>query len=314
MNTSVMLALEPDTGSDEGLRWTQAFIEECESCFSRFLPASEVSRLNASAGEWTPVSAELLDLLALSKAYYQETGGLFDPSVLPDLKRAGYDVSMDEMRKRGDRGGQTAEHAPRADFGSIELDTAARRVRMPDGMQVDLGGIAKGWIVQEAAKRLRTYGKAAAVNAGGDMYFAGLPGDGTKWQVRIENPWDPSHAAAMLEVGEVAVVTSSISKRTWKQAGRARHHIIDPRTGEPAEPEWVSVTAIAPDADLAEAYAKAFLIGGRGEATRLMLQRPRVAVLCIDPSGRLFASSNSKEYLRDDHQLFQFNQNESPHG
>jgi FAD:protein FMN transferase len=303
MNTSVMMALDGDGALDEGLRQTQAFIEDCERRLSRFLPDSELSRLNASAGEWTTVSDDLLDLLVLSRAYYDETAGLFDPSVLPDLKRAGYDVTMDEIKKQAALPGTTAPKPQRPSFASLEIDQAGSQVRLPAGMEVDLGGIAKGWIVEQAALKLRAHGTAAAVNAGGDMYFAGLPAEGSLWQVQVEDPREPTRTAVSLEVGEGAVVTSSVRKRAWKQAQESRHHIIDPRTGEPAQADWLSVTVIASHADLAEAYAKAFLIGGSREASRLMLQRPRIAVLCIDAGGQIFASSNSKEYVHDRNQL-----------
>ena len=107
---------------------------------------------------------------------------------------------------------------------------------------------------------------------------------------------------------EISVVTSSISKRTWSKGGQSRHHIIDPRTGESAQAEWLSVTVVAPRADLAEAYAKAFLIGGKREASRLMLQRPRIAVISIAPDGGILASSNSKDYLNDRNHIFQLKQ------
>jgi thiamine biosynthesis lipoprotein len=305
MNTSVVLALDRQGSSDEGLRETQAFIEDCEQRFSRFLPDSELSRLNAQAGQWAEISQDLFNLLALSKAYHQETGGLFDPAVLPDLKRVGYDASLDVVRQRGDLGEVVSAEAPKRTFASIEFDAEKNRVRLPVGMQIDLGGIAKGWIVQEAATRLRAHGTAAAVSAGGDMYFAGWPADGTKWQVEIEDPRDAGRTAARLAVGQGAVVTSSVSKRTWRRGGEIRHHIIDPRTREPARAEWLSVTVIASDADLAEAYAKAFLIGGRQQSTRLMLQRPHLAVMCIGADGQIFASPNSREYLNDRNQFLQ---------
>ncbi len=299
MNTSVLMALEGQgvSGGDEGLRRTQAFIEECERRFSRFLPDSEVCRLNSNAGHWCLISIELMDLLTVSKTYHLETGGLFDPSVLPDLKRAGYDVSMDEIRKRGDVPSAPATKKSRPAFDAIQLDPLRSRARLPEGMEIDLGGIAKGWIVQEAAERLALYGTAAAVSAGGDMFFAGMPADGSKWQVQIEDPRDPARTAACLEVGEGAVVTSSTMKRTWSQNGQQRHHIIDPRTGEPAWPEWASVTVIAPRADLAEAYAKAFLIGGQRAATALLLQQPQIAAIGIDADGHISASSKAREFL-----------------
>jgi thiamine biosynthesis lipoprotein len=305
MNTSVLLAAEGDHGFGTGLQEARAFIEECERRFSRFLPDSEVSWLNSAGGQWIKVSKELLELLMLSRAYYDETGGLFDPSVLPDLKRAGYDVSLDDVRARGNSQAAKQARAPRPAFSTIELDIPRCRVRMPRGMEVDLGGIAKGWIVQEAAMRLKAHAQAGAVNAGGDLFFAGMPADGSKWRVEIEDPRDESDTAAVLQVGEGAVVTSSISKRTWKQNGELRHHLIDPQTGEPARTDWLSVTVIAPRADLAEAYAKALLIGGHREAARLMRHRPQIAAVCVGFDGKITASQNSKDYLNDCHDLVQ---------
>ena len=296
MNTSVILALEGEGNSDEGLRQTQAFIEECEQRFSRFLPASEVCRLNDHAGQWCEASTELIDILVLSKAYFHETGGLFDPSVLPDLKRAGYDRSMDDIRIAGDRQMDPGPRKPRRAFAAIELDTRRGQVRLPEGMEIDLGGIAKGWIVQEAAQRLEIYGTAAAVSAGGDMFFAGTPVEGN-WHVELEDPADERRTVAALQVSDGAVVTSSITKRSWSQNGQIRHHIIDPRTGEPAQPEWASVTVIAPRADLGEAYAKALLIGGKKEAARILPRRPGVAAIFVGIDGRIWASANAKEYL-----------------
>ena len=299
MNTTVLLALAGQGSSDEGLRDTEAFIEECERRFSRFLPESELSQLNRSAGDWQEVTEDLLDMLMLSRAYYDETSGLFDPSVLPDLKRAGYDTSMDELRSRGDAGAHLEGRLVRPPFSAFELDTTARRVRLLEGMEIDLGGIAKGWIVQKAAMMLKSYGTAAVANAGGDIYFAGTPADGRPWLVELEDPRDPSRTLASLQLHEGAVVTSSIAKRAWTQQGVGRHHIIDPRTGESARTDWLSVTVIAASAHLAEAYAKALLIGGRADATRLLLQRPQIAAIAIDPSGQIVASQNSKQYLKE---------------
>ena len=235
----------------------------------------------------------------ISKAYFQETGGLFDPAILPDLRRAGYDLSIDQVRNRVESQAAAANRQDRPTLEGLELNLLTHQARMPQGMEIDLGGIAKGWIAQQAAALLKTYGSAAGVSAGGDMVFAGLPADGNEWHVQIEDPREERRTAAVLKVGEGAVVTSSITKRAWKYAGETRHHIIDPRTGQPAQTEWLSVTIVAPEATLAEAYAKALLIGGRQEATRLTLQRPRLAVFCIGPNGQIFASPNSKDYLSD---------------
>src|SRR5512141_785285 len=99
MNTDILLAAEGQGWARQGLEATRLFIDDCERRFSRFLPNSELSKLNRSAGKWFTASADLLDMLGQSLDFYRETRGLFDPSILPDLKRAGYDRSMADMPK-----------------------------------------------------------------------------------------------------------------------------------------------------------------------------------------------------------------------
>ncbi len=101
MNTSVTLAVTDHENAATDLEAARVFILDCERRFSRFLPDSEVSHLNQSAGAWREASPELIDMLVQSLAFHRETHGLFDPAVLPDLKRAGYDRSMDEIRRFG---------------------------------------------------------------------------------------------------------------------------------------------------------------------------------------------------------------------
>jgi len=297
MNTSVLLAAEGHDWAMAGLNAARRFIEDCEQRFSRFLPESELSRLNRFSGTWVTVSDDLMDLLTQSLDFYDETNGLFDPSILTDLKRAGYDKCMDEIRAHGVSSLFASNQTPRPAFDKISLDPVGRRVRLPHGMEIDLGGIAKGWIVEKAAAVLSSYSAICAVSAGGDISFIGEPSDGSRWRVEVEDPRKPDETVAVLHVRQGAVVTSSSTKRAWSQNGRPRHHLIDPRTGEPAESDWLSVTVIAPQMTLAEVYAKALLIGGAGEAERLCSQRPDVAFIAINEMGELFCPQNSKEYL-----------------
>jgi len=282
-----------------GMRATSLFIHECEQRFSRFLPASELSELNRSAGEWQYVSKDMMEMLQLSLKYLFETNGIFDPSILMDLKQIGYDRSMDEIRANG--GVTSLSHASkrtsRPAFNEISFDLAESRVRLPRGMQVDLGGIAKGWIVEKAAMLLNTYADACAVSAGGDMLFIGHPSDGMDWDVFLEDPRDPSQMLSQLHVGSGAVATSSVMKRTWSQGEKVRHHLIDPRTGESAKTDWLSVTVISPDAISAEVYAKAILIGGEAELPYLLSGKPEITYIAVDQYGNLSGSLNYKDFL-----------------
>jgi FAD:protein FMN transferase len=294
MNTVVMLAAEGERAI-EGMQATKSFIDECEQRFSRFLPASEVTQLNRWAGEWIQVSDDLMEMLHLSLKYYRETNGIFDPAILASLRQAGYDRSMDEIRATG-----AGEVAPaslqrsRPDFSTIALDPDRGMARLPRGMEIDLSGVAKGWIVKKAAELLRSFSDVCGVSAGGDILFIGRPSDGMDWDVYLEDPRDPAQMLAQLHIPSGAVATSSVMKRTWQQAGKPRHHLIDPRTGQPAQTEWLSVTVIHPDIVAADIYAKTILIAGPDTANKLL---PQLTYIAVDPQGNLAGPQNFKEYM-----------------
>jgi thiamine biosynthesis lipoprotein len=297
MNTSVLLAAEGD-GATAGMQVTRAFIDQCEQRFSRFLPASELSELNRSTGDWFDASKDLMEMLLLSAQYHKETRGLFDPSILPDLKRAGYDRSLDELRANGGRAiANTAARTARPAFADMIFDASRNRVWMPRGLELDLGGIAKGWIVEKAAHLLQAYAETCAVSAGGDILFIGRPRDGSDWDVYLEDPRDPAQMLAQLHIPSGAVATSSVMKRTWSQGEQVRHHIIDPRTGAPAETGWLSMTVLTPDILAAEVYAKAILIAGEKEAIKLLKAKTDMTWIAVDRNGNLTGSPGYREYL-----------------
>ncbi|MGE5642168.1 MAG: FAD:protein FMN transferase [Byssovorax cruenta] len=296
MNTTVMLAAEGERAI-EGMEAAKFFIDECEQRFSRFLPASELSALNRSNGEWMEVSKDLMEMLQLALKYHEVTDGIFDPAILVDLKRAGYDRSMDEIRVTGAASSSAPSRTSRPAFGNIELDPSDNRVRLPRGLEIDLGGIAKGWIVDRATQLLNQYVPVCGVSAGGDILFRGRPADGMDWDVYLEDPRDPTRMLAQLHIPSGAVATSSVMKRSWRQGEAARHHLIDPRTREPARTEWLSVTVICPTIIEADVYAKTILIGGWSSARKLLNANPALAFIAVDPNGNLIGSSNYKEYI-----------------
>ena len=298
MNTTVMLAAEGE-GAVAGMFLAKTFIDECEQRFSRFLPASELSDLNRSAGNWFQISDDLMDLLQLSMKYYTETNGIFDPSILSDLKRIGYDRSMDQIRLNGaSLPAEVSNRTSRPAFHEISFDLANQRVRLPRDMEIDLGGIAKGWIVEKAAQLLNRYvAPCCAVSAGGDISFIGHPLDGTDWDVYLEDPRSPTQTLAQLHIPSGAVATSSIMKRTWSQGEKVRHHLINPRTGEPAKTDWLSVTVIAPSVIEADVYAKAILIAGENELPSLLNNKQDLTFITVDSEGSLSGSANYKEYM-----------------
>jgi thiamine biosynthesis lipoprotein len=151
----------------------------------------------------------------------------------------------------------------------MDLDERRSLILLPRGLELDLGGIAKGWIAEQAALLLSEFSSACAVNAGGDMFLVGHPEGAAQWPVAIEDPLQPERDLITIQVIPGGVATSAVTKRTWKQNEILRHHLIDPRTGEPAQTDWLSVTAIAPHTYEAEVFAKVLLIGGPLESEEI---------------------------------------------
>lgn len=288
MNSQIVFAAEGNPNDlQQAFQEARAAMEAEERRFTRFCETSELSALNRASGEWVSVSRPMYQVVELALMFAGETGGLFDPSILDALKAAGYDRSMDEIKRNGVqlRRGQALVRP--ADIHSVELDPDRSAIRLPRGLHLDLGGIAKGWIAERAAYVLEHFADACAVSAGGDMCLLGLPEGETAWEVGLEDPLDPERDLATLRVGPGAVATSSVAKRKWQVGDKKMHHLIDPRTRQPAETDWLSVTVMAPELTTAEAYAKSLLIAGPGEAEKLAARRGDIRFIAIDSSGEL---------------------------
>jgi thiamine biosynthesis lipoprotein len=298
MNSAVEMAAQGEEDLVEaGFAQARRFIEESEARFSRFSPESELSRLNRSAGVWFQASPELFEVCRQAQDLATRTRGLFDPSILPSLRRAGYDRSMDAIRGQEVGGALTTAPTGTQGFCLALFDANTRRIRLPSEMAVDLGGIAKGWIAEEAARRLAEFSTACTVSAGGDMFLVGLPVGEAAWRLSLEDPADPDRDLAWLRSGPGGIATSSVSKRRWLQDGHWRHHVIDPRTGEPADAGWMSVTVLAPHTTEAEAFAKALLIAGPARAGQLVLDEPSITYIAADGDGRLWNSRETEDLL-----------------
>ena len=299
MNTEISIAAEGSLQKlAPGFEKARQFIVDSERRFTRFSEDSELSQLNRSAGTWFRASTDLLTVILLARHYVEQTAGLFDPAILPDLQRVGYDRSMDLIRAQGVFSLPQPASRRHLAFDGVVINPQESLVCLPEGMSIDLGGIAKGWIAEQAALILADYSAVCGVSAGGDMYLSGIPENLSGWPVALDDPRHPGRTLVTLNLPPGAIATSSVAKRAWKQGGKDRHHLIDPRTGEPAETEWLSVTVIAEHVDLCEVFAKALLIAGPLEAQALA-QSNEITYLAVDHEGNLLGTKKSLEYLND---------------
>jgi len=237
------------------------------------------------------VSAEMFELLEAAKWANRATDGLFEPAVLDQLERAGYDRSFERVRDLA-TAEQDAVEPAEPSYGhtvlSLHLDPALRRVRRPIGLRIDLGGIGKGWTVDRCADFLHVRGPFL-LNAGGDLYACGTPGNSQGWEIEIEDARQPDNAVAALTVSDAAVATSTVVKRQWQKGERRMHHIIDPRTGRPAATDVLTATVIAPRVAVAEVYAKSALILGSDAGPAFLAERGVEGILQTE-DGTLHAT------------------------
>jgi len=260
----------PTAANADVLQHVPVWFEAWEAALSRFRPTSELCHLNNYAGLWVRVSKLMRGVVQAAVDAAQITNGLFNPLILPALEAAGYDHSFDPAFAP-----QPHDYADRIPaWEAIEINVDQCCVRLPAGSRLDLGGMAKGWAAQRAAQWLYETGPCL-VDAGGDMVARGSPEGSDGWEVTAPDD-------RVITLRDAAVATSGTDYRQWAAGGRTYHHLIDPRTGAPAESNVLTATVVAESAVKAEAWAKAALISGT---------MPNLPTLFVRQDGSLISNS-----------------------
>lgn len=261
--------------------------EECmriENSYSRFTEGNELAALNARLGKWTTVSAELFQLIAFAKRVGEKTAGAFDLSVKSILEGWGYDSNYS---LREGFPGQT---------GTVEFENGRVRISAP----IELGGLGKGYVLDCMLSFLSDFPNVH-LNAGGDLTVRGVNEEGKPWRIVFEHPEDVSRAIGYLDTTSLALACSSPSRRRWKTRGKDsaspsdRHHLVDPRTGKPAN-AMLAVYTQSSSALLADVYSTALFVLGYEEARKLLPTLP-VAALLVSPDGKIFRSEGFQGIL-----------------
>jgi thiamine biosynthesis lipoprotein len=229
-----------------------------EQRLTRFRPDSELSLFNAAAGRRVAVSPLLAELLQTALDACVLTDGLVNAAVLPALLAAGYDRSIEQVRRRVTTADPPQRPARPAPLLPDVLQVGSDWACLAPGCAIDLGGIGKGWLADRLCERLEN----AAVNLGGDVAAAGDGPQGQGWSVGLCDGW-----AVALRRGGVA--TSGTEARRWATG----HHLIDPRTGLPADTDLSAVSVVAGDTATAEALSKAAILLGSARAGAWLQER-----------------------------------------
>ena len=256
-----VILVDPAEGAEE---YARRRLEKLERRWSRFLPGSEISRLNTTTEAFVMVSADTIDLLATMKLAWRLSNGRYDPTMLSAINAAGYSTSFDGSGKRSSSAGSGARGFTIAD---VAIDPATSAVVVPAGIGLDAGGIGKGLAADLVLTELLDGGTGGAlVSVGGDLAASGTPPAAGGWLVAVEHPRDSSRELVRLALGAGGVATSSTLSRAWIQDGSRRHHVIDPHTKTCASTDLAAVTVIARAGWEAEVHATAALLSGAERA------------------------------------------------
>jgi FAD:protein FMN transferase len=314
--------------SVEAVELAQAAITECfiwldemAARLTRFDASSELMQMNCSGGSWFAASDILFDCMVVALEAANDTDGLFDPALLPQLVATGYDKDFDSIAYH-ECGPALQNPGAGGKWRAIRIDATNRRIFLPSDVQVDLGGIAKGWAADVAIDRFFAQFTNVIVNVGGDIRLRGGPEPGKLWAVGVDNPHladaNNTDYLAIVTPGQGAIATSGSTRRWWLQENVVQHHVIDPRTGKPAT-IWLTgeqanpyetndliaaATALAPSAVQAEVAAKVALLRGFPHALHAVedawQSSPElgVALILVLGSGAVWCSLNIESYLQ----------------
>ena len=268
-------AYAPQETVDNAMR----LIRDYEQVLSRTVESSDIWKLNHADGNPVEVNPETADLLRLAVEISEYSNGAFDVTIAPmsalwDFASETPSVPDASMLK---------EAAQRVDWRNIRIEGTT--VTLQNGAEIDLGGIAKGYIADRVAAYLKEQGVAhACINMGGNILVFGGKPDGTDWTIGIRDPnGTAEQSEEVLSLSDGAVVTSGNYERFFLQDGVRYHHILYPKTGMPVQNGVASVTILSNDSALADALSTACFVLGP-DASKALLERcgARAIFLCTD--------------------------------
>ncbi len=284
------------TNPEDAIAKAFAEIARVEQLFSRYLPSSDVSKINEQAGEWVTVSHETIKVIEQGITYGIATNGAFDITIGSLVTLWGFGTSTQRVPSQAELDITIAL----VDFRAVEVNHNSNQVRIPEGSMLDLGGIAKGYAVDQAAQVLRANRiSKGLINAGGDIATIGTRPDGNPWRVGIQDARDTTAVLAVVPLTNSTVVTSGDYQRFFVEDNVNFHHIIDPKTGYPAR-GVISVTVVADTALVGDIFSTAIFVLGNDQGQALVEATSGLEAIIVDEAGEIWTSSGLN---RD--QLFQ---------
>ena len=272
-----------------------ARLKTIEDRMSANKEGTEIAEVNAAAGgKAVKVSADTFDVIAQGIEYAKLTQGAFDISIGPLVKLWNIGTDYAKVPPKA----EIAAALKHVDYRKIELDAKNLTVKLSaPGMRLDLGAIAKGYSADEIARILTKHKvKAAVVDLGGNVLVFGKKKDGSPWRVGVQDPRsDRGDYIGLVSGQAMTVVTSGIYERFFVEEGKHYHHILDTKTGWPADNSLVSVSIIAVNSIDADALSTSLFALGLQKGMELAKNLPGIQAIFIDDKNRVYMSPGTSK-------------------
>lgn len=236
-------------------------INRLETVLSAQKKESDIYKLNQT-GSGT-LSADTKDIVSEALKINKTTNGAFDISIYPLMVKWGFTTQKYNVPSKS----EISKLLKNIDSSKIEFDEKSSSIKLGKNMKIDLGGIAKGYTSSRVMQIFKDCGVTSGlVSLGGNVQALGTKTDGTDWQIAIENPDKSSDYIGVVSVKDKAVITSGGYERYFEKNGKTYHHILDPKTGYPAESGLKSVTIVSDNGTLADALSTSLFVMGKEKA------------------------------------------------
>lgn len=272
--TALITLILPDSVNSDELfssLWEQIYLFDKK--FSRFSPDSELSKFNIQSGKTVIISSEFKRLLETSKLMSQKTSGVYNPFILPGLERAGYTSSWTEQKS--DKNKQTRSNKSLFKYDELIINQSSGKI--PANSALDLGGIGKGYLLDQLSEFLEHQGiRRYWLSLGGDIICNGTDIDGKPWLIGVASAYSAQTNIEQIsnKSSKLAIATSGILKRSGTNFGKKWHHLINPATNEPAITDVLTAAVCADTAVAADIAAKCMVIIGHAKAQNIARKLP----------------------------------------
>lgn len=279
--------------SKKALRAVEKEAQRLECLLSRFLPESDISRINRSAGvKLEKITFETYEILSCAMECSAISRGFFDITVGPlvdlwDYKHASEPPANNKIEKV----------LPLVNYNDLELDAFPKTAGLKNsGQSVDIGGIGKGFASDRFMEIFQEYGVTSAFsNIGGNVSTLGNKPDGLPWRVGIRHPRINGLLGAVAVTGKAVVTSGDYERYFLDKEGRRFHHILNPITGYPAESGLVSVTVVTESAMTADALSTAVFVAGLERGLALIKKYPRAEAVLVDAKLKVYVTQGLRQ-------------------